>query len=316
MAIFTKLEKKDIEEFLNDYSIGNLLSYEGIVEGIENTNYKITTSSQTYILTIFEKRVNVNDLPFFMNLQKNLVMHGFDCPLPIENNRGSAINNIKNKSAAIISFLNGNQLKKILPIHCKEVGAMIARLTNITKSSKFKRSNSLNLSDWEKIFKKCKKCNNKLYKEYFEILDKEFIFLKNKWPSNLPKAIIHGDLFQDNIFFIKDKISGVIDFYFSCEDFIAYEIALAVNAWCFDKNGEIKTNHYFSLIEGFNSHASLSNDEMNALNILFRGAAVRIIVTRLHDKIYHPEDALVIPKDPSEYLKILKWHQKNTEINL
>ncbi len=316
MAVFSKVSKEDIENFINNYSIGNLLSFEGIVEGVENTNYKITTSNHNYILTIFEKRVNTDELPFFMSLQKELVAHGFDCPLPIENNNGSVINKIQNKSAVIISFLEGKQLQSILPVHCKEVGSMIARFTNITKTSKLKRENGLNIKSWEAIVNKCKETKEKSFDHYFNQLEKELSYLKNNWPTNLPKAIIHADLFQDNVFFIKDKVSGLIDFYFSCEDYIAYELALAINAWCFDVKGGFQKKHYLSLMEGFHKYSSINNEEIKSLNILLRGAAVRILVTRLHDMIYHPKDALVIPKDPEEYLKILEWHQKNTKINL
>ena len=316
MAVFTKVLKEDIENFIKNYSIGHLISFEGIVEGIENTNYKITTSNHHYILTIFEKRVNPEELPFFMSLQKELVAHGFDCPLPIENNNGSIINIIQNKSAVIISFLEGKQLQSILPSHCQEVGSMIARFTNITKTSKLKRENGLNLESWEAIVKKCKESNDKSYDHYFNKLERELVFLKNNWPSNLPTAIIHADLFQDNIFFIKDKISGVIDFYFSCEDFIAYELALAINAWCFDFKDGFQSKNYTSLMKGFKEYSSLDQSEKKSLNVLLRGAAVRILVTRLHDMIYHPKDALVIPKDPKEYLQILEWHQENLDINL
>ncbi|MDC0161742.1 homoserine kinase [bacterium] len=316
MAVFTKLSKENIEKILKTYSIGSLVSYEGIIEGIENTNYKITTNNHNYILTIFEKRVNPLELPFFMNLQKELVTHGFSCPLPIENNDGSIINKIKDKSGVIISFIDGKQLQSILPKHCKEVGSMIAKFTNITKTSKLKRDNGLNIKTWETIFKKCKESHDNYYDNYFKILEDEISFLKNNWPTNLPRAIIHADLFQDNIFFTNDKISGVIDFYFSCKDFIAYELALAINAWCFDLTKGFKSENYLSLIEGFNEHSTINNDEIKSLNILLRGAAVRILVTRLHDIIYQPKDALVIPKDPEEYLQILKWHQENIEINL
>ncbi len=316
MAVFTKLEKKDIENFLKDYSIGKLISYEGIVEGIENTNYKITTSNHNYILTIFEKRVNPSELPFFMKLQKDLVTHGFDCPLPIENNNGSAINKLKDKSAVIISFLEGKQLQSILPNHCIEVGSMIARFTNITKSSKLIRKNSMSIDAWEHLFIKCKKKENNVYDPYLETIENELFFLKKSWPKNLPQAIIHADLFQDNIFFKENKISGVIDFYFSCKDFIAYEIALSINAWCFDKISGFQQKNYESFMEGFNQHSSLNINEIKALNILLRGAALRILVTRLHDKIFHPEDALVIPKDPKEYLNILEWHQHNNVTDL
>tara|TARA_Y100001970_G_scaffold126701_1_gene156667 strand:+ start:2624 stop:3571 length:948 start_codon:yes stop_codon:yes gene_type:complete len=311
MAVFTELNKEEIENFLKEYSIGNLVSFEGIVEGIENTNYKITTSNHNYILTLFEKRVNPEELPFFMNLQKDLVSNGFDCPLPIENDNGSIINSLKNKSAVIISFLEGKQLKLILPHHCKEVGSMVARFTNITKSSKLMRKNSMDINTWENIFIKCNKKVNNIYAPYLEIINKELIFLKKNWPKDLPEAIIHADLFQDNIFFREDKISGVIDFYFSCKDFIAYEIALTINAWCFDVENGFQQKNYASFMEGFNEYTKLNNEEIDALNVLLRGAALRILVTRLHDKMFHQEEALVIPKDPKEYLNILKWHQEN-----
>ncbi len=316
MAVFTKLEKKEIVHFIKDYSIGSLISYEGIVEGIENTNYKIKTSNHDYILTIFEKRVNTEELPFFMRLQRELVTHGFDCPLPIENNNGSIINKLKGKSAVIISYLDGKQLQSILPHHCREVGSMIARFTNITKSSKLIRENSMSIKTWEKILVKCKKHEDNSYDIYIEIIEKELSFLKKNWPKNLPQAIIHADLFQDNIFFKEDKISGLIDFYFSCRDFIAYEIALTINAWCFDSKQVFLHKNYLALIDGFNEHSSLNEDEVTTLNILLRGAALRILVTRLHDKIFHPEDALVIPKDPKEYLNILEWHQQNNIIKI
>ena len=316
MAVFTKLDKKEIENFLKNYFIGSLISYNGIIEGIENTNYKIKTTNNEYNLTIFEKRVNPADLPFFKKLQKNIASHGFDCPLPIENNSGSSINILKGKSAVIISFLDGKKLQSVLPHHCREVGSMIARFTNITKSSNLMKENSMGINSWENILVKCKENDTSLYYTYLETLEKELSFLKQNWPKNLPKAIIHADLFQDNIFFKEDKISGVIDFYFSCRDFIAYEIALTINAWCFHLTQGFQLKNYQSLMDGFNEHSSLNNDEKKVLNILLRGAAVRILVTRLHDKIFHPDDALVIPKDPKEYLNILEWHQKNNIIDL
>ncbi len=176
MAVFTKVSREDIENFIKDYSIGNLISFEGIVEGIENTNYKITTSNHQYILTIFEKRVNPEELPFFMSLQKELVAHGFDCPLPIENNNGSIINKIQHKSAVIMSFLEGKQLQSILPNHCKEVGSIIARFTNITKTSKLQRKNGLSLETWGAIVNKCKESKNKSYDHYFNQLEHELSF--------------------------------------------------------------------------------------------------------------------------------------------
>ena len=224
MAVFTKLSKEDIENLISEYAIGNLESFEEIVDGIENSNFKIFCKNQPYILTIFEKRVQSEDLPFFMSLQKELAAHGFDCPLPIKNKKNSIINKIKDKNAVIISFLEGENLSKVMPNHCYELGSKIAEFTNITKVSNLSRPNSLAYNTWVDIYERCKNSHAKLYKEYFKLLDKELIFLKNNWPVNLPSAIIHADLFIDNVLFEKNKISGIIDFYFSCKDFIAYEI--------------------------------------------------------------------------------------------
>ena len=316
MAVFTKISKEEVEFFLKNYSIGNLISFEGIVKGTENTNYNIITTKDKYILTILEKRVQPEDLPFFMNLQKELAANGFDCPLPIKNKENSIINKLKDKNAVIISFLKGENLSKVSPEHCEELGKKIAEFTNITKTLNLSRSNSLGYEGWVSIYDNFKTVKDNSYQEYFQILEKELIFLKNNWPINLPKAIIHADLFIDNVLFTNNKISGVIDFYFSCNDFIAYELALAINAWCFDESGTFNHENFNSFIIGFNNISSLNNEEKESMNILLRGAAVRILVTRLHDKIFHPNDALVELKNPKEYLRILKWHQDNRNLNI
>ena len=315
MAVFTKITKEEIEIFLKNYSIGNLISFEGIIKGTENTNFKIITSKNKYILTILEKRVQPEDLPFFMDLQNELAAHGFDCPLPVENNKKSIINKLKDKSAVIISFLQGENLTNVMPEHCYELGLKIAKFTNITKNLNLSRPNSVGYKTWVSIYENFKNINNESYQEYFQILSKELIFLKNNWPINLPTAIIHADLFIDNILFIKNKISGIIDFYFSCNDFIAYELALTINAWCFNKDVTFNYKNYNSLMMGFENISSLNIQEKASMNVLLRGAAVRILVTRLHDKIFYPDDALVKLKDPKEYLNILKWHQQNTQID-
>ena len=315
MAVFTKLEKNEIEDFLKDYSIGNLISFEGIIKGTENTNYKIITTKNKYILTILEKRVQPEDLPFFMDLQNELAAHGFDCPLPVKNNKKSIINKLKDKNAVIITFLQGENLTNVMPEHCYELGLKIAQFTNITKNLNLSRPNSVGYKTWVSIYENFKNIDNESYQEYFQILSNELIFLKNNWPINLPTAIIHADLFIDNILFIKNKISGIIDFYFSCNDFIAYELALTINAWCFNDDLTFNYKNYNSLMMGFENISSLNIEEKASMNVLLRGAAVRILVTRLHDKIFHPDDALVKLKDPKEYLNILKWHQQNTQID-
>ena len=316
MAVFTKLEKKEIKDFLKNFSIGDLISFEGIVKGTENSNFKIITSKNKYILTILEKRVEEEDLPFFMSLQNELVEHGFNCPKPIKNNKNLIINKLKNKNAVIISFLDGENLSTIMPEHCYELGSKIAEFTNITKKLKLSRVNSLSYENWVKIYESFKNINDYSYQEYFSVLNEELIFLKNNWPINLPKAIIHADLFVDNVLFKNNKISGIIDFYFSCNDFIAYELALTANDWCFNKDGTFNLDNFNSLIMGYNNITSLNSEEKASMNVLFRGAAVRILVTRLYDKIFHPNEGLNELKDPEEYLKILKWHLINKDLNL
>tara|TARA_Y100000768_G_scaffold386283_1_gene374319 strand:+ start:368 stop:1318 length:951 start_codon:yes stop_codon:yes gene_type:complete len=316
MAVFTKISNQEIQVFLKDYAIGNLISFEGIVKGTENTNYKIITSKDQYILTIFEKRVQPEDLPFFMDLQNELAANGFNCPIPIKNNKKSIINKFKEKKAVIISFLQGENLNNVIPEHCYELGLKIAEFTNITKNINLSRPNSLGYEKWVSIYENFKNIKDEAYQEYFEILSKELNFLKNNWPINLPTAIIHADLFIDNVLFIKNKISGIIDYYFSCNDFIAYELALTINAWCFNEDLTFNHENFNALIMGFNNKSSLSVKEKNSMNILLRGAAVRILVTRLYDKIFHPNNALVELKNPIEYLNILKWHQNNTVIKL
>ena len=251
-----------------------------------------------------------------MGLQKELAANGFACPLPIKNKENSVINKLKNKNAVIISFLQGENLSTVNTEHCRELGKKIAEFTNITKTLNLSRSNGLGYDAWVNIYDSFKNVKDSTYEEYLQILDKELIFLKNNWPINLPKAIIHADLFIDNVLFTNNKISGVIDFYFSCNDFIAYELALTINAWCFNENGTFNYENFNSFIIGFNSVSSLNNEEKESMNILLRGAAVRILVTRLHDKIFHPNDALVELKNPKEYLNILKWHQKNKNLNI
>tara|TARA_Y100001970_G_scaffold18801_1_gene21082 strand:+ start:2469 stop:3419 length:951 start_codon:yes stop_codon:yes gene_type:complete len=316
MAVFTKLEKQEIEGFLKNFSIGDLISFEGIVKGTENSNFKIITSKNKYILTILEKRVEEEDLPFFMNLQNELVEHGFNCPKPIKNNKNLIINKLKNKNAVIISFLDGENLSTIMPEHCYELGSKIAEFTNITKKLKLSRVNNLRYENWVKIYESFKNINDYSYQEYFSVLNEELIFLKKNWPINLPKAIIHADLFVDNVLFKDNKISGIIDFYFSCSDFIAYELALTANDWCFNKDGIFNLDNFNSLIMGYNNISSLNSKEKASMNVLFRGAAVRILVTRLYDEIFHPKEGLNELKDPEEYLKILKWHRINKDLNL
>ena len=313
MAVFTKLVKEDIRNFISDYSIGNLDSFEEIVDGIENSNFKIFCSNKPYILTIFEKRVTQEELPFFINLKNFLNKNNFKCPKTISDKNGRILKKIKNKTAVIISFIEGKSIEKPNFKMCKEVGKMIANLHNLTKNFDEKRDNSLDLKDWKEIYKKCLKDKSDEFKETMNLLKNEIDYLEKYWPSNIPCGIIHADLFRDNIFFKNEKISGVIDFYFSCYYFYIYDIAIVINDWCFSDNGQnFHKQNCLTILEEYQKIRKLSDLEKKSLNILLRAAAVRILCTRIYDYIFHPTNAVVIKKDPFEYFNILKWHQQNS----
>ena len=315
MAVYTSINLSELEGFLKQYNLGRLISYDGILEGIENSNYKIFMEEGSFILTIFEKRVDPQDLPFFMNLQKHLSIHGFHCPVPIENKDKKIINSLCNKKAIIVSFLEGKKIENPKLGHCLQVGEMISKFQQITKTFNKTRKNTLDIDKWKIIFSKCLEITNHDYKDLMEPMKNELHYLQQSWPKNLPQGIIHGDLFKDNIFFQNEKLSGLIDFYFSCNDFYAYELAITTNAWCFDKKDGFNINNFESLLNGYQKNSKIKNDEKKNFNTLLRGAAMRILVTRLHDQIFHPDGAMVIPKDPLEFFKILQWHQENSVFN-
>ena len=313
MAVFTKLNQKEINKFVDTYNIGKLDQYSEILEGIENTNYKIVCNNKPYILTIFEKRVRNKDLPFFMDLKLYLNKNKFKCPKPVKNKNKEIINSIKNKKGVIISFIEGKKITKPSSNSCFEVGKMIGKLHKVSVNFKKKRRNTLSLIELNKLFKQCKRSKkNKKFSKLINTLNNEIEFLVSVPPMKLPSGIVHADLFMDNIFFKNKKISGVIDFYFSCDHFLLYDIAIAINEWCFKNNGKDFQKDFFkSLIKGYNKYRKLKVNEMRAFNTILRIAAVRILVTRLYDYIFHQKNAVVVKKDPIQYLNILKWHQRN-----
>ena len=315
MAVFTKLSKTEIENYLGLYDIGSLNQYSEIVEGIENTNYKIICNGTPYILTIFEKRVNEDDLPFFINLKLYLNQNNFKCPRPIQNRNGEIINSIKNKKAVIISFIEGNKIDKPNINECNEIGKMLGNLHNLTINFNESRQNSLDIKEWKNLLSKCTKNEDKKFDIILKELENEIDFLESVWPKNIPSGVVHADLFKDNVFFKDEKITGVIDFYFSCYHFFLYDISIVINDWCFDSNGKIFNYEYYkAILNGYNEHKKITQKEIDSFNIILRSAAVRILVTRLHDYIFHPKDAIVLKKDPYQYYNILKWHQSNNII--
>ena len=311
MAIYTKLSEKHLKEFFLKYNLGKLIKYKGIQEGIENTNYFIQTETGKFILTVYEKRVEEKDLPFFMGLMKNLYDADFPSPEPIVNKNGNYITEIINKKAAVVSFLNGSAKKNLNPNDCHKVGIQTAKLHLITKNLSGKRENKLSVNSWRKIYNKIKKDCSKIDKNLPEIIEKNLNEIEKNWPKNIPTGIIHADLFPDNIFFKNDKLSGIIDYYFSCFDFYAFEIAICLNALCFEgtkENLSFNVTKAKKFIDGYSSIRKLTIEEKNSLKILCQGAAMRFLLTRVFDYINLTEGAIVTVKDPLEYLKRLEFH--------
>jgi homoserine kinase type II len=315
MAVYTKLEHQEVRQFLEQYNINNFKDYKGITEGVENTNYLIKTSEQDYILTIYEKRVDENDLPFFIKLLSYLSENKFPCPKPIANKNNEKINRIKNKNAALVTFLNGQSKNKITSEECFEIGKITAQLHEITKKFDINRKNNLSIENWDSIFEKTIKQKIDLDESIIKKTKNYLNFLKDKWPKNLPQGIIHADLFPDNIFFTNNKVSGIIDFYFACNDFFAYEIAICINSLCFDNNSTFNMTKAKNLIDGYTSIRTLREDEKKYLPILSMGAAMRFFLTRLYDFYHTDNKADVKIKDPFEYLKKIEFHSTIKNFN-
>ena len=318
MAVYTKLSENNLHEFFSKYSIGKIKKYEEIKEGIENTNYLIQAEKGKYILTLYEKRVDEKDLPFFIGLMKNLFDKKFPSPEPIINNNGNYISEISNKKAAVVSFLNGRAKQVLTPLDCYEVGIYTAKLHSITKNLISKRKNKLSVNSWREIYNRVKKDCSKIHPNLSDIVEKNLNEIETDWPQNIPSGIIHADLFPDNIFFNKNKLSGIIDFYFSCNDYYAFEIAICLNALCFEgKNENLSFNvtKAKKFIDGYSSVRKLTENEKKSLKILCKGAAIRFLLTRVFDYLNLIEGAIVKIKDPIEYLKRLEFHESVKNYN-
>ena len=311
MAVYTKLTNNNLKEFFLKYNLGKLINYQGIQQGIENTNYLVNTDKGKYILTIYEKRVEEKDLPFFIGLMKNLFDKNFPSPHPIININGNYISEISGKKAAVVSFLEGSAKKVLSPENCYLVGINTAKLHTITKDLKGKRRNKLSVDSWRKIYSKVEKSCSKIHPDLPNIIEENLNKIEKNWPKDIPSGIIHADLFPDNIFFKGNNLSGIIDFYFSCNDFYAFEIAICLNALCFEgkkENLSFNVTKAKRFIEGYSSIRNLSENEKNSLKVLCQGAAIRFLLTRVFDFLNLTEGAIVKIKDPVEYLKRLEFH--------
>jgi len=316
MAVYTKFTKDNVSAILSKYSIGELNSFEGIQEGIENTNYFLLVNNKKYILTIYEKRVKEEDLPFFSKLMIDLDKSGFNCPIPVINKKNNAITDFNNKKLMIVSFIEGEAKDSLSPENCKSVGTEAAKMHEITKNFKIKRQNDLSIKSWRKIFNSVKDRCTKIHKDLPKLIEDNLIDVEKNWPHSLPKGIIHADLFNDNIFFKENKFSGIIDFYFSCNDFYAFEIAICFNALCFDgpqNNLSFNATKAKSFIDGYNQIRNITDEEKKNIKVLSQGSALRFLLTRVFDALNTVEGAIVKVKDPMEYLKRLEFHKNSKD---
>ncbi len=312
MAVYTKINRKNLAYINHKFKAKRFISFKGIKQGIENTNYLLRTKNEKFILTIFEKRVSKKEIPFFMKLMDELNNSKINCPKPLRNNQNNYLIKLKNKSACIVSFLKGKDKKTLNLKNCYDIGKMIAEMHSSTERIKLYRKNSMGIKNLNPLFNSIK-FKSKKFINIEKFLKTNFLDIKKNWPKKLPSGIIHGDLFIDNIFFNKNKISGMIDFYFAANDYFMYEIAICVNALCFDKSKNkfiLNKKKVKNLIKGYESIKKISIKEKNSLNILCRGAAMRYFLTRLYDYTNTPKTALIKIKDPREYYQKLVTHNK------
>jgi homoserine kinase type II len=310
MAVYTDVAADELAEFLGRYDLGELLSYKGIAEGVENSNFLLHTSAGHFILTLYEKRVARDDLPFFLGLMTHLASRGISCPLPVKNRNGEALSTLAGRPAAIISFLEGVWPRKPNAAHCAGVGQALARMHLAGRDFPMSRANALSVSGWRPLFDAAASRADELQPELRAFIAAELDYLEgNVWPNSLPQGVIHADLFPDNVFFLGERLSGIIDFTFACNDMLAYDVAICLNAWCFESDCSFNVTKARAFLGGYGRERQMSEAEEKALPLLARGAALRFLLTRLVDFLNVPEGALVRPKDPLEYVRKLRFQQ-------
>ncbi|MBB4007062.1 homoserine kinase [Allorhizobium taibaishanense] len=309
MAVYTDINEVELKAFLAEYDTGALLSFKGIAEGVENSNFLLHTDKGALILTLYEKRVEKGDLPFFLGLMHHLSDKGLSCPLPLPRKDGALLGELAGRPAALISFLEGMWLRKPEAVHCRAVGEAAAALHLAGEGFELTRRNALDLPGWQSLWAKARARADEVSPGLQAEIDAELAHLVTCWPQHLPEGVIHADLFPDNVFFLGDAVSGLIDFYFACNDAYAYDLSICLNAWCFEKDGSYNITKGKAMIEGYLSVRSLSEAEVAALPVLCRGSALRFLLTRLYDWLTTPAGALVVKKDPLEYLRKLRFHQ-------
>jgi len=314
MAVYTDVSAEDLGKFLSGYDLGALLSYKGIAEGVENSNFLVHTGTGYYILTLYEKRVAAADVPFFLALMEHLAARGITCPQPVKDRDGRALGELCGRPAAIVTFLEGMWMRRPDAHHCAAVGEALARMHLAGADFSGRRRNALSVEGWRPLFEQAAERADSVQHGLRSTIEQELAALENAWPRNLPQGVIHADLFPDNVFFLGDKLSGLIDFYFACTDTLAYDVAICLNAWCFEQDHAYNVTKGKSLLSAYMRTRALSPAELDALPLLARGAALRFLLTRLVDWLNVPPGALVQPKNPLEYFRKLRFHQKAASV--
>jgi homoserine kinase type II len=309
MAVYTDVSAEELSAFLASYSIGDLLAYKGIAEGVENSNFLVHTSTGYFILTLYERRVAAADLPFFLSLMEHLASRGLTCPQPVKDRSGRTLGEIAGRPAAIVTFLDGMWIRRPSATHCSALGAALAQMHLAGADFHGRRRNTLSVAGWRQLYERCADRAHEVKPDLKNFIAGELSHLERSWPANLPQGVIHADLFPDNVFFLGDKLSGLIDFYFACTDTLAYDIAICLNAWCFESDHSFNVTKARGLLQSYAKLRPLSAAERDSLPVLSRGAALRFLLTRLVDWFDVPAGALVRPKDPLEYVRKLRFHQ-------
>jgi homoserine kinase type II len=309
MAVYTDVAVEELAAFLGAYDLGDLLAYKGIAEGVENSNFLLHTSRGYYILTLYEKRVAANDLPFFLGLMEHLAARGLTCPQPVKNRAGETLGRLAGRPAAIVTFLDGMWIRRPSATHCAGLGRALAELHIAGADFAMTRANALSVAGWRTLYENAEARADGVQAGLRVAIAAELDLLATSWPRDLPQGVIHADLFPDNVFFLGDRLSGLIDFYFACTDTLAYDVAICLNAWCFEPDHSYNVTKGRAMLQAYAAKRALSAAERAALPLLARGAAMRFLLTRLVDWLNVPPGALVKPKDPLEYYRKLRFHQ-------
>jgi homoserine kinase type II len=310
MAVYTEVGDRELVAFVAEYDIGGVIACKGIAEGVENSNYLLQTEGGTFILTLYEKRVARQDLPFFLGLMEHLAARGIACATPVRGRDGEALREVAGRPAAVVTFLSGVWVRRPHPEHCAQLGEAMAHMHLAGGDFAIARPNDLSVSGWRRLHDACAGRADEVEADLAAELEAELSEIERNWPGDLPAGVIHADLFPDNVFFLENKLSGLIDFYFACDDFFAYDLAVCLNAWCFEPDNAFNITKARHMLSAYRKVRPFSEAELEALPLLARGAALRFLLTRLYDWLHQVEGAMVKPKDPIEYLKKLRFHRQ------